>query len=73
MTREEAIAKVRAIAQEKDLTWLEPVEATCHRRWGLFGPRHWRIYTNLRCIGCNVWAYIDDESGAVTRFGFQPR
>ena len=72
MTREEAIAKTRAIAREKDWTWFEPVTVTCRRRWWLFGPRYWRVYTNSHCRGCRVWAYIDDESGTVTKFGFEP-
>jgi len=73
MTRDEALQIARAIAEEKDWSWLEPAEARASRRFLIFGKRTWHIYTNAECLGCNISIGIDDETGAILYLGFLRR
>jgi hypothetical protein len=72
VTREDAIARARALADERGWTWLEPVGARRGRAW-LVGKRRWTVTTNIEHIGASVLVVLDDATGAIVRAGFLPR
>ena len=72
MTREDAIARARALADERGWTWLEPVAARRERAW-LVGKRRWTVITNIEQIGASVRVVLDDATGAIVQAGFLPR
>jgi hypothetical protein len=78
MTRDEAVAMARQIAETRGWVWHGRVAARLERRGGLlarlFGPaRRWHVLSNASGKGCNVCVTIDDESGEVVRASFWPR
>ena len=73
MTRDEAIARARALAQERGWTWHEPVNADLGRAWVVLGARRWTVTSNAGSLGTNVHVVLDDATGAVIRAAFWPR
>ena len=72
MTREEAIANARRVAETEGWTWLAPIEATLAKRRGERG-RCWVVTSNAGNRGCNVRIAIDDATGETLTRAFGPR
>jgi hypothetical protein len=73
MKREKAIEIAQAEAIAKSWQWIGKVEATCARKWLLFGPKQWSIRSNAQARGVNVYVLIDDASERILKSGFCPR
>jgi hypothetical protein len=73
ITKEEAIAKARAIALEKGWTWREPVLVKRERAFMIFGRANWRLMSSADRRGGNVNVRIDCKTGAVLSTGFARR
>jgi hypothetical protein len=73
MTREEAIARARAVAIENGWPWDEPVFARRERPFIILGRPYWRLMSSADRRGGNVNVYIDCRTGEVLRKGFARR
>lgn len=65
MTHEEAIRRARALAEERDWIWREPVRVTERRRFVLFGHERITVRSNCDSRGANVLVELDAETGRV--------
>lgn len=72
MTREEALAKARAVAEQEGWAWTEPADATFRRAWFGKGGR-WEIFSNAKGLGAKARVVIDAETGEVLEKGYIPR
>jgi len=55
MNKERAISIAHAEANLKGWSWVGQVDATCARKWLLFGPRQWSVRSNTDGRGTNVF------------------
>jgi hypothetical protein len=67
MTREQAIRKARAIANERGWRWREPVYVTERRDMVAYGRRRIEVWSNAGSIGANVRVVFDAQTGKVLR------
>lgn len=72
MTKEGAIARAKAFAEERGWTWREPVHAETYRPWFIM-PLRWRVVSNYGARGMNVRVEIDDATGEVLSSNYIPR
>lgn len=73
MTREEAVIVAQEAATARGWTWRDPIRVWRRRKWLLFGPVRWEMWSNAEMRGCNVAIVIDDETGEVVSARFAPR
>lgn len=73
MEREKAIEIAASEAGVKGWHWTGKVEATCAKKWLLFGPKQWSVRSNAQARGVNVYVLIDDASGKILKSGFCSR
>ncbi len=72
MTKQEAIARAKMVADERGWKWLEPIEARRARRWWI-GKPVWMVRSNSQSLGANARIVLDDTSGAVVEANWLPR
>lgn len=73
MSREEAIFVARRAATARGWTWRGRVSVWRRRKWLLFGPVRWELWSNAGMRGRNVAVVIDDKTGEVVSAQFAPR
>ena len=73
ISREEALDRARALADERGWPWREPVEVSRTRSLIVFGRERWLVTTHVGFRGGNVRIEIDAGSGAVVSAGYLPR
>jgi hypothetical protein len=72
MRREEAVAAARAVAEDRQWAWVEPVNAVRFRQYWI-GPARWRVTSNAEARGRNVIVTIDDSSRRILSAALAPR
>jgi hypothetical protein len=72
MTADEAVARAREFARQRDWTFLDPVQVRAFRPWWL-GAMRWRVVSNHENKGCNVRIEIDDQRAEIVKGQFIPR
>jgi hypothetical protein len=73
ITKEEAIAKARAVALENAWPWREPVLVKTERAFVIFGRPNWWLMSSADRRGGNVNVRIDCKTGAILSTGFARR
>jgi hypothetical protein len=73
MTREEALQSAHLIVEQQGWPWLEPVSVVKKRKYILFGPKRWRIATNVGPRGANALIEVADSTGTAVTKKFLPR
>ncbi len=73
MTKEEAVAVAKGLAESKGWTWLEPVHCQPGARRLNKAVRTWEVHTNANSRGASMRVLIDDETGEVLESGYLPR
>ena len=73
LTKEEAIAIARSVAEQEGWPWREPIWANTYRNFFLFGTLRWHIRTNSDHRGGNVNVHLIDATGEVIIKGFADR
>ena len=72
MSKDEAIARAKALAEKQGWAWREPVHAETYRPW-LVGALRWRVVSNYGFRGGNVRVELDDTTGNIMKGQYLPR
>jgi hypothetical protein len=72
MSKDEAIARAKALAEKQGWAWREPVHAETYRPWLIGAPR-WRVVSNYGFRGGNVRVELDDGTGDIMKSQYLPR
>ena len=73
MTENDIIEIGKEAVREKGWSWQKPVIVRRIKKYILFGPPLWRIWTNSDAKGGNVVIYIDDATGKVLNIAMTPQ
>ncbi len=73
MTREQAIAIARRVADERGWPWTDPIHAKRRGGWLVFGRRRWEVRSNADMIGTNVYIVVDEATQHVITAVWLPR
>jgi hypothetical protein len=73
MTRDEAIAKARQIAREREWPWEEPIVVRVERRFVVFGRKQISVMSNANARGGNVFVTLEADTGDVVHAAYGPR
>ena len=72
MEQKEIIEIAKKALDEKGWSWKKPIIVRKLKKYVLFGPVMWKVWTNSNKKGRDVFILIDDKNGRILNISMTP-
>lgn len=73
LSEQDALARARALAEERGWPWLEPVEVSRERSLVVVGRERWVVTTHVGYRGASARIVMNADDGSIVSAGYLPR